>query len=157
MDELTPNNIFILTMLKNKPAATASINGNSDNPGLFGEVNFYETQFGGIIVNAEIYGLPQSSDFYGFHIHENGDCTPPFDKTGGHYNPDNLPHPFHAGDMPPLLGNNNGYAWLCFYDDRISIDKIIGKSVIIHDMPDDFSTQPSGSSGDKIACGIIKA
>lgn len=156
MDELTPNNIFILTMLKNKPDATASINGSSDNPRLFGEVNFYKTQFGGIIVNAEIYGLPQSSDFYGFHIHENGDCTPPFDKTGEHYNPDNLPHPFHAGDMPPLLGSK-GYAWLCFYDDRISIDKIIGKSVIIHDMPDDFSTQPSGSSGAKIACGIIKA
>lgn len=156
MDELTPNNIFILTMLKNKPDATASINGSSNNPGLFGEVNFYKTQFGGIIVNAEIYGLPQSSDFYGFHIHENGDCTPPFDKTGEHYNPDNLPHPFHAGDMPPLLGSK-GYAWLCFYDDRISIDKIIGKSVIIHDMPDDFSTQPSGSSGAKIACGIIKA
>ena len=102
MDELTPNNIFILTMLKNKPDATASINGSSDNPEL-GEVNFYKTQFGGIIVNAEIYGLPQSSDFYGFHIHENGDCTPPFDKTGEHYNPDNLLTRSMQGICPRFL------------------------------------------------------
>lgn len=168
MEELTPNNMFIMTMSKKRPDAYALINGNNDNPDLFGEVNFYNTQFGGILVNAEIYGLPPVShtdssgsrkttvsNFYGMHIHENGDCSLPFDKTGAHYNPENALHPFHAGDMPSLLGNN-GYAWLCFYDKRFTIKEIIGKSVIIHEMPDDFTTQPSGNSGTKIGCGIIK-
>ena len=39
---------------------------------------------------------------------------------------------------------------------KFKIKDIIGKVIIIHDMPDDFTTQPSGNSGTKIACGIIK-
>lgn len=52
-------------------------------------VRFFRTPLGGILIEAEVTGLPCSSGacFYGMHIHENGDCTPPFDKTGMHYNP----------------------------------------------------------------------
>ena len=89
------------------------------------------------------------------HIHEKGDCTMPFDRTGGHYNPAGEPHPDHAGDMIPLMGNQ-GYAWLAFYDKRFTIPEIMGRSVIIHRMPDDFKTQPSGDSGEKIGCGVIR-
>ena len=88
------------------------------------------------------------------HIHEFGNCTPPFDKTGNHYNPGGSMHPYHAGDMLPLLGNN-GYAWLTFYDERIRIKDIVGKSVVIHGMRDDFTSQPAGDSGEKIGCGVI--
>lgn len=57
--------------------------------------------------------------------------------------------------MPPLF-ENNGYAYLSFLTNRFQIKDIVGKTVIIHDMPDDFKTDPSGNSGTKIACGIIK-
>ena len=56
--------------------------------------------------------------------------------------------------MPPLFGNS-GRAWMVFLTDRISVDEIIGKTVVIHSNPDDFVTRPSGNSGVKIACGEI--
>ena len=79
-----------------------------------------------------------------------------FPNTGNHYNPDNVPHPEHAGDLPPLL-SNNGYAWMSFYTGRIDPNEVIGRSLVIHSMRDDFSSQPSGNSGDKIACGVIES
>ena len=39
---------------------------------------------------------------------------------------------------------------------RFRIDEIIGKTIIIHSSTDDFTSQPSGNSGSKIACGEIK-
>ena len=72
-----------------------------------------------------------------------------------HYNPDNCEHPYHAGDMPPIFGNN-GYAFSIFLTNRFWTDEIIGKTVIIHLQPDDFHSQPSGDSGAKIACGEIR-
>lgn len=79
----------------------------------------------------------------------------PFSNAMAHYNPENCPHPYHAGDMPPLFGNQ-GYAFLMFLTDRFMVRNVIGKTVIIHDNPDDFTTQPSGNSGAKIACGVIQ-
>lgn len=79
----------------------------------------------------------------------------PFPNTGNHYNPGNVPHPEHAGDLLPLL-SNNGYAWMVFYTGRVNVEDIIGRSVVIHSMRDDFSSQPSGNSGDKIGCGVIE-
>lgn len=142
-----------------EPCAYSVINGNKDNRRLNGTIYFYNTPFGGTLVEAEVDGLPVNPDnpvtFYGMHIHENGDCTLPFDKTGDHYNPSSAPHPEHAGDLPPLLGNY-GYAYTVFYTDRFNIDEIAGRSIIIHSSPDDFTSQPSGNSGTKIGCGIIQ-
>ena len=56
--------------------------------------------------------------------------------------------------MPPLLGAN-GYAFGAFVTDRFTISEIIGRSVILHAHPDDFTTQPAGGAGQKIACGEI--
>lgn len=87
------------------------------------------------------------------------DCTgnkeDEFANAGTHYNPTNCPHPFHIGDLPPLL-ENNGYAYMSVLLNKFKIKDIIGKVIIIHDMPDDFTSQPSGNSGKKIACGKIK-
>ena len=141
----------------NELVAYARIKGNVDNPMLWGLIGFYKTMYDGIFINIQINNLPPNeTGFYGMHIHEFGDCTPPFDKTGNHYNPNKTNHPNHAGDMPPLL-SNNGYAWMAFYDTRFLINEIIGKSIVIHSMRDDFTSQPSGDSGNKIGCGIIKA
>ena len=85
-----------------------------------------------------------------------GTCISPFDQVGSHYTPTSQPHPDHAGDLPPLF-STFGYAWTIFYDGRVSINEIIGKSIIIHSNKDDFTPQPSGNSGKKIACGVIQS
>lgn len=155
----TSDKILLKILNSNKPDAYARIIGNSDNTQLHGTVQFYDTPLDGVLVKAEIAGLPNafklySSNFYGFHIHENENCSNNFEKTGAHYNPDKLPHPDHAGDLPPLLGNQ-GFAYSIFFTRRFNIDEIINKSVVIHRMPDDFTSQPSGNSGIKIGCGVI--
>lgn len=153
MEKQISHGIFDKILYNDSPSAIAWIIGSEETPNLSGQVNFFETPLGGVVVNAEIFGLPDSG-FFGMHIHENGNCIPPFDKTGNHYNPKNAPHPEHAGDLPPLIGNN-GYAWTAFYDDRFTVKEIVQKSVVIHAMRDDFTNQPSGDSGEKIGCGVI--
>ena len=141
----------------NTPAACANISGNAENPSLTGTALFYPA-FDGTLIAVEVYQLPvnenDENSFYGMHIHETGDCTPPFEETGNHYNPSDMPHPLHAGDLPPLLGNQ-GYAFSIFFTSRFQVQDILNRSLIIHSAPDDFTTQPSGNSGTKIGCGII--
>ena len=161
MMQITPRLTFVYKLEQDSPQAVAWIKGNESHSKLSGLVKFYSTPYGGVLIEAEIFGLPNintgsSSDFYALHIHENGDCSNHFTKTGSHYNPTKQPHPNHAGDMLPLMGNQ-GYAWLSFYDKRFAIPEIIGKSVIIHEKRDDFVSQPSGDAGEKIGCGVIVA
>lgn len=154
--------IPIICLLRNQPQAIAVINGSEKCPDIHGLVRFYQT-CDGVVVYAEINGLPkeQSTCNYmilGFHIHNGTSCTgdahDPFSDAMAHYNPDNCNHPYHAGDLPPLFASN-GKALLIFQTNRFRVDEIIGKTMIIHDSPDDFKTQPSGDSGNKIACGVI--
>ena len=84
-----------------------------------------------------------------------GNSNDEFANAKAHYNPKNCPHPYHAGDLPPLI-ENNGYSYMSVFLNKFKVKDIIGKVIIIHDMPDDFTTQPSGNSGTKIACGEIK-
>ena len=56
--------------------------------------------------------------------------------------------------MPPLFGNQ-GHAFSAILTDRFSLSDVIGKTVIIHGNPDDFTTQPAGNAGEKLACGDI--
>ena len=149
-------------MLKRIPDACAKIVGTADYPDIHGMVYFYDV-FGGTIVAAEIYGLPddenpENGKFFGFHIHEGEKCTgnaeDPLKDTKAHYNPLNQEHPQHAGDLPMLL-SVNGTAWTYVYTGRFYPENVIGRTVVIHLHPDDYHTQPSGDSGMKIACGEI--
>lgn len=143
--------------------AKANIMGGKKYPNLKGTVTFKETK-NGTLVTAKIKGLPQAvgkykGRFFGFHIHEGNSCTgnanDEFANAKAHFNPTNCEHPFHAGDLPPLI-ENNGYAYMSVLINKFKIKDILGKVVIIHDSPDDFKTQPSGNSGTKIACGKIE-
>lgn len=149
--------------LGHRPAASASIIGSSMYPNLRGTADFYQTN-SGVVVAAEITGLPTSADgcespVFGFHIHSGNRCSgndsDPFADAMAHYNPNDCSHPHHAGDLPPLFGND-GYAFMAVLTNRFAVREIIGKTIIIHSMPDDFTTQPSGNSGEKIACGVIR-
>lgn len=148
--------------LRKLPDAVAVMQGSPEYSQISGTVKFYQA-INGVLVVADISGLPVSTEacrenIFAFHIHDgmacSGNSEDAFAEAGTHYNPKGCPHPYHAGDMPPLFGAN-GQALLAFLTDRFSINEIVGKTVIIHDKPDDFTTQPSGNAGKKIACGVI--
>ncbi len=161
MKGYTDNQIFEM-LFKSKPNAVAIITGSDEYPDISGTLKLYQTDAGVFAVTL-VYGLPKpdkdcDKPIFAMHIHNGESCsgndTDPFANAGTHYNPDNCPHPFHSGDMPPLFSNNL-FAWNSFLTDRFKVDDVEGLPVIIHLMPDDFSTQPAGNSGKKIACGII--
>lgn len=143
-----------------RPAnAWAALRGGREYPRLLGTSKFFQTP-AGVLVLAEVWGLPQTdTGVFGFHIHEGDSCggTPEkeFSDAKGHLNPGNLPHPEHMGDLPPLFARR-GYAWAAFLTSRFTIREILGRTVILHAGPDDFTTQPSGDAGKMIACGVIR-
>ncbi|MDE5736937.1 MAG: superoxide dismutase family protein [Oscillospiraceae bacterium] len=156
------NQLPIVCLLQNQPQAIAMIKGSEKYSDICGIVKFYQI-CNGVIVYAEINNLPKENAtcddmIFGFHIHSGTSCTgnekDPFANALTHDNPDNCKHPYHAGDFPPLFGNE-GKAFSIFLTNRFCVNEIIGKTIIIHDSPDDFHTQPSGNSGNKIACGVI--
>lgn len=143
-----------------KPSAVAVVRESIEYPDIKGEVRFCRLK-DGVLVKAQIYGLPDkegTNGVFAFHIHSGESCSgnteDPFADALTHYNPQGKEHPYHAGDMPPLF-SNSGYALSVFYTDRFKIDDIKGKTVIIHCGVDDFTSQPAGNAGKKIACGKI--
>ncbi len=119
-----------------------------------------------VLIKGQFTGLTPGA--HGFHIHEKGDCSAPDGtSTGGHFNPYGKPHGdpakpnHHAGDLPMLVAGADGTARFTALMDGISLEygpgNIMGRAVIIHAMPDDFTTQPTGNSGARVACGVIKA
>lgn len=150
-------------LFNKRPHAVARVKGSEQYPNIEGEVWFYQTTYG-VMVVTDIEGLPKSdnkcqSPIFAFHIHEGKSCTgnseDPFADAGMHYNPYDCTHPYHAGDLPPIFGAN-GYAFSVVLTNRFKLDEVMGRTIIVHSSVDDFVTQPSGNSGTKIACGIIK-
>lgn len=145
----------------NVSKAFANIKGSIPYPSITGIVKFFE-KGNGTIVRLEVKGLPKKNknNFFGFHIHEFGTCNDKNDDgsfldAGSHFDLRENNHPNHSGDLPSIY-SNDGYSYMEFYTNRFTVNDIIGKSVIIHEMKDDFMTEPSGNSGARIACGVIQ-
>lgn len=138
------------------PLACACIRGRESHPDLKGTLKLYP-HCRGVLVVVDVQGLPETAtNFFALHIHEGASCRGSgFPETGAHYDPMQLPHPRHPGDLPPLLACQ-GRAYLAVVTDRFHLQEVVGKTVIIHSGPDDFTTQPSGNAGEKIACGVIR-
>ncbi len=107
---------------------------------------------------------------HGIHIHEKGSISPDFEAAGEHHNPSNAQHGFdnpegpHEGDLENIFVNDDGSASYTTTDDRITLsggqNSILdsdGSALVIHESADDYQTDPSGNSGDRIAAGIIRA
>jgi Cu-Zn family superoxide dismutase len=128
-----------------------------------GTVTF--TKSGEVVkIVADLEGLTPGK--HGFHIHENGDCSSPDGTSaGGHFNPTSMKHGApedserHAGDFGNIEADENGKAHLEMTDSQISFtgeNSIIGKGIIVHAGEDDFTTQPTGDAGARVACGVIE-
>ena len=117
-----------------------------------------------LMVHAQLSGLKPGAE-HGFHLHEKGDCaSTDGTSAGGHFNPDGQPHgpqgaAHHAGDMPALKADADGKVDVKFMLHGPTLTagpaSINGRSVIVHANPDDYTTQPTGNSGARIACGVI--
>jgi superoxide dismutase, Cu-Zn family len=103
---------------------------------------------------------------HGFHIHEKGDCSAPDGSSaGGHFNPDQKPHgaldaaEHHAGDLGNIEAAADGTAKIDMHVNGLTLgtepNSVKGKAIIIHGGADDFTTQPTGNAGGRLACGVI--
>lgn len=144
------------------PRALAPLEARSGSQ-VAGNVEFVQ-EGSGLRVRARLSGL-KPNQAHGFHVHEKGDCSAP-DATsaGGHFNPTAQPHgpqgaAHHGGDMPALTADAAGAVDTTFVITGVTLGSgpgdLLGKSVIVHAQPDDYTTQPTGNSGGRIACGVI--
>jgi Cu-Zn family superoxide dismutase len=120
----------------------------------------------GVRIRGKIKGLVPNGD-HGFHIHEHGDCGGVSGASAGaHF--DTLGHAHgepalvtsHEGDLGNLWADSKGHARLSLRSKwlRLSGDQsILGRSIVVHSLPDDLTSQPGGNSGGRIACGLITA
>lgn len=121
----------------------------------------------GVKISGTIKGLQPNSE-HGFHIHEKGDCSAPdASSAGGHFNPGAQAHGnpatavHHLGDILSIRANAEGVAKVDAHVSGATLGSgqptdIAGKAIVLHEKPDDYTTQPSGNSGGRIACGVIK-
>jgi Cu-Zn family superoxide dismutase len=116
-----------------------------------------------LLVSGSFSGLTPNAE-HGFHVHEKGDCSAPdASSAGGHFNPTGTPHgpagaAHHAGDLPNIRADAAGNASYQVAIEGVDIAGplgIVGRSVVVHRDRDDYTSQPAGNSGPRIACGVI--
>jgi superoxide dismutase, Cu-Zn family len=152
--------------------ARARVSG-ADGSGISGEILFFQVRQGipaEVLILARVGGLAPNTA-HGFHLHENGTCSPDFTAAGGHYDPGpsgmsnpDANHPFHMGDMPNLRADDKGVALFEHVTSRVTIAPgplslfdANGSSVIVHLNEDKGTTGVAGGSGGpRIACGVIE-
>jgi Cu-Zn family superoxide dismutase len=120
----------------------------------------------GVLMVADLTAL--TSGTHAIHLHETGQCVPPFTSAGGHFNPTGATHGFrnpagpHAGDLPNIHVPASGTLRVEIFASglRLSGDGGLldqdGAAVVIHQFADDYSSDPAGAAGDRIACGVIR-
>ena len=121
----------------------------------------------GVHITGEVGGL-KPGDVRGFHIHEKGDCSAAdASSAGGHFNPGAQAHgragqgAHHAGDTDNIVANAKGVARIDAHVTGVTLgggagNDIAGRAVIVHAAADDYTTQPTGNAGARVACGVIK-
>jgi Cu-Zn family superoxide dismutase len=146
-------------------SATASFVGKDGKPN--GSAMLSQTA-AGVLIEIEISGLP-AGQWVAFHVHETGTCDAAthHESAGGHFNPDGRKHGLlaeggqHAGDMPNIWVGQDGTARAQVLNTAVTLadaaNGITGRALMVHAGADDYTSQPSGNAGDRLACGVIGA
>lgn len=131
----------------------------------------------GVEVSIEVRGL--SPGLHGFHIHTTGVCAPgpdaatgqtvAFGAAGGHFDPGHSqrhgqpgspPNMAHAGELPNLSVGADGRGTLRYVNRHVSLSNpatsVVGRSLVVHERPDDYTSNPAGNSGPRELCGVIE-
>ena len=135
-----------------------------------GTVSFTQKTGGPVMMKVQLKNIPFGD--HGVHIHQNAVCdTPDFKGAGGHFNPDGKKHGFknpdghHNGDPPGnITVSEDRTVEATFKLTSVTLDPAApnslfangGTSVVVHETADDMKTDPSGNSGNRIACAVIK-
>jgi Cu-Zn family superoxide dismutase len=150
--------------MENKSIVVAM--GSKSGSNVSGSITLKQT--GNLVaMNAQLTGLAPGS--HAIHIHENGDCSSDDGKSaGGHWNPTSEDHGkwgnemHHSGDIGNMEADDQGNATIEFSTNKWCMGcdddnkDIMGKSFIVHATADDFTSQPSGAAGERVACGVIE-
>ena len=144
-----------------KGGAPMTLINSSGQP--IGTVRAWQTP-GGVSFRINASGLPHG--VHGIHVHPSGRCDPPdFASAGTHWNPAgrqhglNNPQGPHAGDMPNVTVAANGVLQETVVLPRANLAELLdadGAAILIHANADDYMSQPSGNSGAKIACAVLR-
>ncbi len=122
---------------------------------------------GGVRIEGELGGLGRGGT-HAIHVHERGDCSAADGSSaGGHFNPGAAAHgragsgAHHLGDMDNLVANTSGVASVNLRLAGVTLgsgapNDILGRALVIHANADDYSSQPAGNSGARVACGVIE-
>lgn len=162
--EATATPVPVATPAEQPAIAAAQLAGPS---GVTGVVTFTALSEGGVKVVARVEGLGSAPGQHGLHVHEVGSCEPPdFQSAGAHFNPTGAPHagpdttPRHAGDLGNIEIGADGTGTVDLTSDLLAVHEganaVVGKAVIVHEKADDFSTQPTGDAGGRVACGVVE-
>jgi superoxide dismutase, Cu-Zn family len=121
----------------------------------------------GVLIRGEITGLTPGA--HGFHFHETGLCEPPFASSGSHFAPFQRSHGIlhedgpHAGDLPNIVADANGRAVFEISTTVVTIGRganglldADGTALVVHASADDHRSQPTGNSGDRVACAVVR-
>ena len=120
---------------------------------------------GMVHIQLDLKGLKAGD--HALHVHGTAKCEGPgFTTAGGHFNPAGAGHgrhghgTHHAGDLPSLVADAQGVARLQFESSTISVEgsanSVVGRGLIVHRDPDDYTTQPTGNAGPRLACAVIR-
>lgn len=118
----------------------------------------------GVLIHVRADGL--SPGPHGIHLHAVGACSPDFKAAAGHIKTSDNEHGLRnakgpeAGDLPNLYAGADGKAEAEFFTTLVDMNTVLdsdGSALMIHAQPDDQMTQPIGGSGDRVACGVVKA
>lgn len=155
-------NIPTLSTAKQATANLASASGSL----VSGKVTLVPMGAGGVHLTGTVGGLPANST-HGFHIHEKGDCSAVDGSSAGpHFNPFTSVHgranagDHHSGDMDNVVSNAEGVVQLNVHVGGVtlgggSVNDIAGRALVVHAAADDYTSQPAGNAGARVACGVI--
>ncbi|MGH9159903.1 MAG: superoxide dismutase family protein [Vicinamibacteraceae bacterium] len=152
---------------QSETAATAAADVKDAEGKSLGTAELSETPTG-VIVTVKLSGIPPGE--HALHLHTTGQCqAPDFKSAGGHYNPESNTHGFkspkgtHKGDLPNVYVDADGTLNVDAFVSGVTLapgaQSLLdddGTAIVVHAKLDDYSTDPAGDAGDRIACGVVE-